>query len=64
MTDKGKLDAAVNTIFDSLNSEWSDNGNTMADDVRDSAITTLSTILDRSFEDVVDKIDVLIEDAQ
>lgn len=59
-----ELQIATNALFSSLTTEWSDNGNIMADAVRDSVITSLSQITGLSFNEVSDKIDSLVSDAQ
>lgn len=59
-----ELQVAIDIIYDSLTTEWSDNGNILADAVRDSVITSLSQITGLSFKEVSDKIDNLVSDAQ
>ena len=55
---------AIDALYKSLTTEWSDNGNIMADAVRDSVITNLSQITGLSFNEVLDKIDTIVSDAQ
>lgn len=59
-----KLDLAINTIFDALTTVWEDNGNIMADAVRDSVILNLSKITGQSIEDIEKKVASLIDEAQ
>jgi len=59
-----KLELAIKTIFDSLTTTWEDNGNVMADAVRDSVINNLSNITGDSIADIEKKVNNLIEDAQ
>ncbi|HOG18851.1 MAG TPA: hypothetical protein PKW37_00205 [Salinivirgaceae bacterium] len=61
---ENKLELAINTIYDALTTVWEDNGNIMADAVRDSVITNLSKITGKSFEEIERKVEDLIEDAQ
>jgi translation initiation factor 2 alpha subunit (eIF-2alpha) len=61
---ENKLELAINTIYDALTTVWEDNGNIMADAVRDSVITNLSKITGKSFEEIETKVEGLIEDAQ
>lgn len=59
-----KLELAITTILDSLTTTWEDNGNIMADAVRDSVIQNLSTITGKSFEEIEKKVESLVEAAQ
>lgn len=59
-----KLQLAINTIFDSLTTVWDDNGNVMADAVRDSVITNLSHLTGMTFEAVEAKVNQMVENAQ
>lgn len=59
-----KLELAIKTIFDSLTTVWEDNGNILADAVRDSVMTNLSSITGLSFKEIDLKVDKMIEDAQ
>ena len=59
-----KLELAIQTIFDSLTTVWEDNGNILADAVRDSVMTNLSTITGLSFEEIEKRADKMVEDAQ
>lgn len=61
---ENKLELAVKTIYDSLTTVWEDNGNIMADAVRDSVIQNLSAITGKSFKDIEEKVENLIENAQ
>lgn len=59
-----KLKLAVNTIFDALTTVWNDNGNVMADAVRDSVITNLCSLTGMSFDEIEAKVDQLVDNAQ
>ena len=59
-----KLKIAIETLFDALSVSWEDNGNIMADAVRDSVITRLSEILGMTFEEIESKVKKMVEDAQ
>jgi hypothetical protein len=61
---ENKLKLAIDTIYDALTTIWEDNGNIMADAVRDSVIENLSKITGESVEEIEKKIENLIEDAQ
>jgi hypothetical protein len=61
---KDKLELAVETIYSALTTVWENNGNIMADAVRDNVLTNLSEITSKSIEEVESKISSLIEDAQ
>lgn len=61
---KDKLDLAIETIYSALTTEWEDNGNIMADAVRDSVITNLSEITSLSIEEIEKMIKALVENAQ
>jgi hypothetical protein len=58
------LKLAIETIYDSLTTVWEDNGNIMADAVRDSVITNLSTITGLSFDEIVRKVEKLSVEKQ
>lgn len=59
-----KLELAITTIFDALTTVWDDNGNIMADAVRDSVVLNLSKITGQSIEDIEKKIESLVDEAQ
>jgi hypothetical protein len=59
-----KLKIALETLFDALTVSWEDNGNIMADAVRDSVITRLSEISGMSFKEIESKVEKMVEDAQ
>jgi len=61
---ENKLNFAIETIYDALTTIWEDNGNIMADAVRDSVITNVAKITGISFKEVEQKIDRLIEERQ
>ncbi len=59
-----KLQLAINTIFDSLMTVWEDNGNVMADAVRDSVVTNLSKLTGMSSEEVEAQVELMVNSAQ
>jgi predicted RNA binding protein with dsRBD fold (UPF0201 family) len=59
-----KLQLAVETLFDSLTVSWEDNGNIMAEVVRDSTITNLSKITGNSFDEVRRIVNIKVENSQ
>ena len=59
-----KLELAIQTIFDSLTTVWEDNGNVLADAVRDHVILNLSKISGLPTEEIEKRIEVLVEKAQ
>ncbi len=59
-----KLDLAVKSIFNALTVSWEDNGNIMADAVRDNVISNLSVITGMSLREIEDKIDSMGEEMQ
>jgi len=59
-----KLKIAIQALFDALTTVWEDNGNIMADAVRDSVITRLSEITGMSFDEIENKIERMVEGAQ
>lgn len=61
---ENKLKLAVDTIYDALTTLWEDNGNIMADAVRDSVIDNLSKITGKSIEEIEEKVESLIDAAQ
>jgi hypothetical protein len=61
---ENKLKLAVDTIYDALTTAWEDNGNIMADAVRDSVIQNLSQITGKSVQEIEEKVESLVEDAQ
>lgn len=61
MDDKLKL--AIETIFGTLTTVWEDNGNIMADAVRDSVLLNLSKLTGLNTEAIQRKIEEKIENA-
>ena len=59
-----KLELAIATILDALTTVWENNGNIMADAVRDNVMLNLSKITGESFETIEKKVESLIEEAQ
>lgn len=53
------LKLAIDTIYDALTTTWEDNGNIMADAMRDSVITNLSKLTGMSFDEIVQKVECL-----
>lgn len=64
MNSEEKLQLAVETLFDSLTVSWEDNGNIMAEVVRDSTITNLSKITGNSFDEVRRIVNIKVENSQ
>jgi hypothetical protein len=61
---KDKLELAIETIFASLMTEWENNGNIMADAVRDNVMMNLSEITALPISEIEKKIETLVENAQ
>lgn len=61
---ENKLELAIDTIYDALTTVWEDNGNIMADAVRDSVIENLSKITGKSVQEIEEKAESLVENAQ
>ena len=59
-----KLELAITTILDALTTVWEDNGNIMADAVRDSVVLNLSKIIGKSVDDIEKKVESLVDAAQ
>jgi len=62
MDDKLKL--AIQTIYDAFTTAWEDNGNIMAEAVRDSVILNLSKITGKSTEQIEKKVNDMVLEAQ
>ncbi len=58
------LELAIQTILEALTTVWDDNGNIMADAVRDSVILNVSKLTGVSVEEIEKKVEKMIEDAQ
>jgi hypothetical protein len=59
-----KLKLAIQTIFDALTTVWEDNGNVMADAVRDSVIENLKKISGLTQQEIEKKVEKMIAEAQ
>jgi hypothetical protein len=59
-----KLELAIQTIFEALTTVWEDNGNIMAEAVRDSVILNASKITGISTEEIEKRIEKMVEEAQ
>jgi len=59
-----KLKLAIQTIFEALTTVWEDNGNVMADAVRDSVILNASKISGMSTDEIEKRIEKMVEEAQ
>jgi hypothetical protein len=59
-----KLKLAIQTILEALTTVWEDNGNVLADAVRDSVILNTSKISGMTVEEIEMKIEKMVEDAQ
>jgi len=64
LTTEQRLELAVKTIQDALTTVWEDNGNVMADAVRDSVVLSLSKITGLTTKEIEKKVERAIEDAQ
>jgi len=59
-----KLNLAIQTILEALTTVWEDNGNVMADAVRDSVILKTSKISGMSTDEIEKRIEKMVEEAQ
>jgi hypothetical protein len=59
-----ELDLAIQTIYNALTTTWEDNGNIMAEAVRDSVVMNLEKLTGRRKEKIWIEIDKLVEAAQ
>jgi len=59
-----KLKLAVDTIFDSLTCVWNDNGNIMAEAVRDSVVSNLAEITGMTELEIQKKVESKVEESQ
>jgi hypothetical protein len=59
-----ELFIAIQSLFDALTTVWEDNGNIMAEAVRDSVITNLSLLTGLKFEEISMIVDQMIESGQ
>lgn len=64
MNSEEKLKLAVETIYNALTVSWVDNGNIMADAVRDSAVSNLAEITGITELEIQKKVEDKIEQAQ
>lgn len=64
MNSEEKLKLAVETIYNFLTVSWEDNGNIMAEAVRDGVVTNLSKITGKSFKEIGRMVEKRVEDAQ
>ena len=56
-----KLKLAIRTIFDALTTVWEDNGNILADAVRDNVINNLASLIDLTIEQIQAMVESMIE---
>jgi hypothetical protein len=59
-----KLKLAIRTIFEALTTTWEDNGNILADAVRDNVMNNLASLTDLTVEQIQAMVESMIEDAQ
>jgi len=59
-----KLDLAIQTILEALTTVWEDNGNIMAEAVRDSVMLKASKITGMSTDEIEKRIEKMVEEAQ
>jgi len=64
MSNKQKLDNAVDALYSALTCTLEDNGNIMADAVRDHLLNTLSEITGKPIDEIEGEIDIKIEESQ
>jgi hypothetical protein len=61
---KEKLDLAIETIYSALTTSWEDNGNIMAEAVRDNVVLNLSKLTGQSTKEIYGRIEEMVEEAQ
>jgi hypothetical protein len=59
-----KLELAIQTIFEALTTVWEDNGNIMAEAVRDSVILNASKITGIATDEIEKRIEKMVEEKQ
>jgi len=59
-----KLSAATEALFLSLTTHWEDNGNILAEAVRDKVIDTLQQITDKNIDIILAEVENRIDQAQ
>ncbi len=59
-----ELFIAIQSLFDALTTSWEDNGNIMAEAVRDSVVTNLSQLTGLTFDEISKIVDDMVDDAQ
>ena len=64
MKEEEKMKKAVDALYSALTCEWEDNGNIMAEAVRDYVTGTLAEITGKTFSEVEADVERKIEEAQ
>lgn len=64
LSEADKLTRAVEALFSALTTAWEDNGNVMADAVRDHVMSTLSQVTGTSLSDIEARVEALVQEAQ
>ncbi len=59
-----KLKLAIDALYSTLTCTWEDNGNILADAVRDHVINVLADVSNITYSEVEEKINELVEQAQ
>jgi len=59
-----KLHSAIEALYSSLTTIWEDNGNIMADAVRDNVFSTISELTNESFKEIEVKVKKMVDAAQ
>lgn len=59
-----ELFIAIQSLFDALTTVWEDNGNVMADAVRDSVVTNLCQLTGYKYEEIVAIVENIVADSQ
>ena len=64
LSDGMKLNEAIEALFSALTCVWEDNGNIMADAVKDHVTVALSNITGKSFITIQNEVDKIVEQSQ
>jgi len=63
-SESAKLEQAIQTIISALTCTWEDNGNIMADAVRDNVLNKLADVTGKSFGEIENIVDEKVSDSQ
>ena len=61
VSDQDKLNKTIEALMSALTCTWEDNGNIMADAVRDNALTVLADVTGKSFGEIENRVDKYCE---